>query len=123
MSTHLSAIGCIGLRPIALSHSSPRWIAGPGILAFCFAPAAVMGFLLWISGSGPEILLGQTALAIGTFLALWILSSRPLIDPIQAFVFLFHWWFAIGPAACATFYLATDQAAQAEVYLTGTPTA
>ena len=106
-----------------LPHLSSGWITTPGVLALCFAPAATIAVLLWLSGSGPDILLGHTALAIGTFAALGILSGRPLIDPIQAFVFLFHCWFAIGPATCAAFYLATGQPEYAQPFLTGEPTA
>jgi hypothetical protein len=124
MATQQSTIGCIdGARLMELPGLSSGWITSPGILAFCFAPVVTVTVLLGLSGSDPNILLGHLALAIGTFVALLILNSRPLIDPIQAFVFLFHWWFAVGPAVCGTFYFLTGQTERAQPFLTGTPTA
>jgi hypothetical protein len=124
MSTQPLALGsAAGFRPIALPRWTSGWITSPSILLFCFGPAAILSVLSWICEAGPEILLGHLALATGTFIALWTLSDRQLIDPIQAFVFLFHWWFAVGPATCATFYLLTEQTEQAEAYFTGNPAA
>src|SRR5579862_8416336 len=99
MSTQPLALGgAAGFQPIALPRWTSGWVTSPGILLFCFGPAAILSVLSWICEAGPEILLGHLALATGTFIALWTLSDRQLIDPIQAFVFLFHWWFAVGPA-------------------------
>ena len=124
MAAQQSAFGCIaGPRRMELSGLSSGWMAHPGIVAFCFAPAVTIAVSLWFSGSDPVILLGHTVLSLGTFCALWMLSSRPLINPIQAFVFLFHWWFGVGPAACGAFYLLTEQPERAQRFLTGSPTA
>ena len=75
MSTQQYAVGYFtGLRP--LPWPSAEWITAPSVLAFCFAPVAAMAVLLWLSGSDADILVGHTALAIGTYAALWILSGR-----------------------------------------------
>src|SRR5262249_23680802 len=102
MATQQSTIGCIAGPQLMEIHYRPAgWIASPSVLMFCFTPLVVIAVSLGLTLSDPSILLGHVALALGTFAALWILSGRPLIDPIQAMVFLFHWWFAVGPAVCA----------------------
>jgi len=113
-----------GATPRYVERSvSSKWIAHPGILAFCFGPTLMVAISLWLSGSDIAILVGQTVLSLGTFCAFWILDERPLIDPIQAVVFLFHWWFAVGPATCSVFYLLTEESERAQRFLTGSPTA
>ncbi|TAN40747.1 MAG: glycosyltransferase family 2 protein [Nitrospirae bacterium] len=87
------------------------WVLRWYILAFCFAPAVM---ILIMSARAEEaravVLAGQFALAAGTCLALCQLCSKPLINPIQAVVFLFHWWFAVGPASAVLFAVLRDDA-------------
>lgn len=52
-----------------------------------------------------DYMFGQIALMISIYLALWILSKRSLINPIQAVVFLFYWWFGVAPTVTGGFYL------------------
>jgi hypothetical protein len=45
--------------------------------------------------------LGQIALGLSVYLSLFFLADRPLINPIQAVVGAFYWWFGVGPAVIA----------------------
>ena len=80
------------------------WVHRWYIVVFCFAPALLIMLISNIADD-PRLLVvtGQVALATGTYLALFQLRNKPLFNPIQAVVFLFHWWFAIGPGIAALF--------------------
>lgn len=100
-----------------------RWITKPPIVVFCYGP--VLGlFLLSFAVPVPGVtLLAQMVLGLSAFLSLRVLSDQPLLNPIQAFVLLFHWWFAVGPAVCAIFYWASGNGYVMEAYLPGDPAA
>jgi hypothetical protein len=61
-------------------------------------------------------ILGQLVLGISTFASLWLLSDQPLFNPIQGAVFMFHWWYGVGPIVCALFHTMAGNAANAEIY-------
>lgn len=52
-----------------------------------------------------EYLAGQLVLILSVYLSLFILSDKPLINPIQTVVGLFYLWFGIGPVVTSAFYL------------------
>jgi len=80
------------------------WILRGYILAFCFAPSVIV-LLLGRQAYDPStlVLSGHVALACGSYFALFLLRDKPLLNPIQAVVFLFHWWFAVGPGMAVLF--------------------
>ncbi|MCD4726104.1 MAG: hypothetical protein K8R46_00440 [Pirellulales bacterium] len=45
---------------------------------------------------------GQLVLGLSVYVSLSLLADRPLINPIQAVVGTFYWWFGVGPAVIAT---------------------
>jgi len=80
------------------------WVLRWYILAFCFAPALLILFLIRnAENASLLVIFSQFALAFGTYLALFQLRDKPLLNPIQAIVFLFHWWFAVGPGLAVVF--------------------
>ncbi len=85
------------------------WVHRWYVIAFCFAPALLI-LLLSRYADAPStfVLFGQFVLAFGTFLALIRLSDKTLINPVQSVVFLFHWWFAIGPGLAVLFAVLRD---------------
>ncbi len=100
-----------------------RWINKPPVLAFCFGPALGM-FLLSFAVPVPMlILLAHIALGLSAFFSLWLLSERPLLNPVQAFVLLFQWWFGVGPVACALFYWLAGNSYTMEAYIADDPSA
>ena len=62
-----------------------------------------MAVLTGMATSAPvTYVLGQLALGLSVYLSLSFLANRPLINPIQAVVATFYWWFGVGPAVIAT---------------------
>lgn len=102
------------LRPIINRSWVMRWY----ILLFCFGPALAYIAIACFGVGDEGTLVGQVALALGSFGALRFLSKRPLLNPVQAVVFYFHWWFAVGPVICTVFYHATGDAAKEIAYST-----
>ena len=101
----------------------PRWISKPAVLAFCFGPALGMTLLSFAVPVPGLMLLGHVALGLSAFFSLRLLSDRPLLNPIQAFVLLFQWWFGVGPAACALFYCLAGDSYTMEAYIANDPSA
>ena len=120
--------GYLAGLPLATTPRNDRrlafqWFHRRYVLAFCLGPSVVVlisSFFLPISIS---TLIAQLALGGSTLFSLWLLSDRPFLNPIQAFVLLFHWWFAMGPAVCALFYWAAGNTFVMESYLPDDPTA
>lgn len=109
-------------HPSAAVHSGrialgTRWITKPPVVVFCLGPVLALFLLSFAVPVRGLALLAQMVLGLSTFLALQLLSDRPLLNPIQAFVLLFHWWFAVGPAVCALFYWAAGNGYVMEAYL------
>jgi hypothetical protein len=98
-----------------------RWISTLPVLVFCFGPTLgliLLSFSVPISGL---TLLAHVALGLSAFLSLWLLSDRPLLNPIQAFILLFQWWFGVGPAVCGLFYWLAGNNYTMESYLPDDP--
>ncbi|MHB1326347.1 MAG: hypothetical protein ACYDGS_04770 [Thermoleophilia bacterium] len=53
------------------------------------------------TGAPATYVLGQIALGLSVYLSLLFLADRPLINPIQAVVAVFYWWFGVGPVVIA----------------------
>lgn len=58
-----------------------------------------------VSDAPLTYILGQTLLSFSAFISLCILSDRPLLNPIQAFVAIFYWWFGVAPTVGGGFHL------------------
>ena len=70
------------------------------------------------TGAPPSYLFGQVFLGLGVYLSLFLLANRQLLDPVQAVVAVFYWWFGVGPAVVASWYYLLrlpDQALEAQV--------
>jgi hypothetical protein len=93
-----------------------KWHLRPYILFFCFGPGLALLLGSIVLPLSASTVLGQIMLGISTFASLWLLSDQPLLNPVQGFVFIFHWWFGVGPAVCAIFHTLAGNAASAEHY-------
>jgi hypothetical protein len=71
---------------------------------------------LWMNPNEPTWP-AQLALGFSSLASLLILGDRPLINPIQAFVFIFHYWFCWGPVSCALFFTMSGEPDLAQTYL------
>ncbi len=100
-----------------------RWITRPPVVVFCFGPALALALLSFAVPVPGLTLLAQAALGLSAFLSLRLLSDRRLVNPIQAFVLLFHWWFGVGPAVCALFYWIAGNSYIMEAYIPDDPAA
>jgi hypothetical protein len=64
-----------------------------GITSMAFAV-----ILAGVSSRAPwQFVAGQMTLLAGVYVALFMLSSERLLNPVQAGVLLFYWWFGVGP--------------------------
>src|ERR1039457_2686290 len=101
--------------------ADPLW---PFIVAFCTVPVLILAVLSIGSEKLVDTLWPQCILAGGTFLSLRLLNRYPMVNPVHAVVFLFHWWFGFGPSVSAAFLSWKGDSAAADAYLTGgiTPT-
>ena len=96
------------------------WIARWYIVLYCFGSFVIILTMTIIVGGTLSTLMGQLLLSLSTYGALFLLSNRPLINPIQAVVLLFHWWFAIGPAFISFFsWLQGNETISKEILSTG----
>ena len=60
-----------------------------------------------------QFLCGELALTLSFYLSLFLLSDRPLIDPVQAGALAFYWWFGVGPVVISGFSLLIGATANA----------
>jgi hypothetical protein len=92
-------------RKINQERSLPKgWIFSWEILTYCFLPMIILITLSYlVDNISLYVIFGQVALGVSTYFSLMLLRRWPLIDPIQFVVFLFHWWFAVGPSASCIF--------------------
>jgi hypothetical protein len=66
----------------------------------------LFGFIIAVvSGAEGSYLGGFTLVSLSSWAAFWILSDRPLLNPVQWVAFLIFWWFAVAPPATAFFQL------------------
>jgi hypothetical protein len=68
--------------------------AGGIQISIALATHASLKYLAW-----------QILLLLSVYISLYLLSDRRLINPIQAVVALFYWWFGLGPGVSSAFYL------------------
>jgi hypothetical protein len=59
----------------------------------------------------------QFVLGAFSLCSLILLGDRPLLNPLQAFVLLFHWWYCWGPAICSAFYYLSGDPGEAQPFL------
>ncbi len=69
-------------------------------MAGAVAAALVTGM---VTGGGTHYLLVQLVLGLSIYVSLWLLSDRPLLNPIQMFVIIFYWWFGVAPTVIGGF--------------------
>lgn len=105
---HVSNVTDGEARPAAVAWIRSGWLR-LGLVGMALLTIGVSA----TAGASLEFLLGQVALLVSLYLALVILSDRPLLNPPQAMVVLFYWWFGVGPVVTGGFYLAAGQPAQA----------
>jgi hypothetical protein len=95
-----------------IGHSKPSGYCSWFFSSWFRLSLASVVFLSTVTGlatGAPETyILGQIALALCTFIALSFLADRPLINPIQTFVFACYWWFGVAPAVVSFWYLLCD---------------
>jgi hypothetical protein len=85
-----------------------KWFQG-----MLFTTTLLMVVVSLASRVDPQYVLGQIVLILGVYFALFILSSRPLLNPVQAVVFIFLWWFGLAPSVTGAFYLLIGSPAEA----------
>lgn len=85
-------------KSLSFKHSKVfRWVHSLWFLsslATVTALAMVVGF---ITRAPLSYLVGQLLLGATVYISSFILSNQPLINPIQAVIFLVYWWFGVGP--------------------------
>jgi len=79
------------------SYRVNKWITKPWVVFACFTPATVTVFLNTLAGGMVADSLWHIIFAFSVFFSLVILSDRPLINPIQTFVFLAYGWLSLDP--------------------------
>jgi hypothetical protein len=55
-----------------------------------------------LTGAPMTYVAGQIVLGLSVYVSFFFLADRPLINPIQAVVVIFYWWFGVGPAVIST---------------------
>jgi hypothetical protein len=63
----------------------------------------LMIFVAFLTGVKSEYIVAQLMFHLCVYWSLSILSDRPLINPIQTFIFLFYWWFGAAPIVMGAF--------------------
>jgi hypothetical protein len=97
--------------------SRGNWCFRPLIFGVCFLPAVLLLIVSALIGAENVTWPAQMALGFSCFAALLMLGDRPLLNPLQALVLVFVWWFAWGPAICSTFFYAIGEQGDARKYL------
>lgn len=69
-------------------------------LAGVLASALMTGLA---TGAPSHYLLVQFVLAAAVYVSFGLLSDRPLLNPVQMFVFMFYWWFGVAPTVIGAF--------------------
>lgn len=80
----------------------------PWFRAFWFR-GGLFGFILLsvivgVSTGAPiQYEIAQVLLGFSVFISLFLLADRPLLNPVQAVVAIFYWWFGVGPTLIAAY--------------------
>jgi len=74
------------------------WLRG-GLFGFVLFSIIVGG----ITGAPIEYEIAQILLGFSVFISLFLLADRPLLNPIQAVLAIFYWWFGVGPTIIAAY--------------------
>lgn len=90
--------------------------ARPFFVFFCFGHVLLLLLASPVIPVAGDLVVSQLALACATFAAIRLLSDHPPLNPIQAFVLLFHWWFSVGPICCTFYYWISGDRTQLEAY-------
>jgi hypothetical protein len=56
-----------------------------------------------ITGAPTTYLVGQVLLCLSVFISFRFLADYPLLNPIQAVIAIFYWWFGVGPMVVASY--------------------
>ena len=56
-----------------------------------------------ITGAPATYLVGQVLLGLSVFISLRFLADYPLLNPIQAVIAIFYWWFGVGPMVVSSY--------------------
>lgn len=93
--------------------SEKSWIRAPWFIAgTILIVVATFGTAL-LSSTSSSYWFSQMCILLGTFIALWLLSDRPLINPVQAVVAIFYWWVGAAPVVIGGYYLFLGDASAA----------
>jgi hypothetical protein len=105
------------IRHLTGAQTPSNWCFKPIVFIFCLGPPILFMFLSLLMNPDEPTWPAQLALGFSSLASLLILGDRPLFNPIQAFVFMFHYWFCWGPVSCALFFSMSDQPDLAQTYL------
>jgi hypothetical protein len=105
------------VRVLSDQSNQRNWCLRPLVFAFCLAPPSILLIISLFINLNSATWPAQFVLGISSLFSLLILGDRPLVNPIQAFVLLFQWWFCCGPAICALFFYMTGDIEIARTYL------
>ena len=89
-------------RVISLGGAS-HWFYSAWLRVCLGLTVAGTTFIAALTGAPPSYVCGEIALALSVFLSLRCLADWPLVNPVQAVIALFYWWFGIGPPVEALF--------------------
>jgi len=77
------------------------WVRSLWLVLSLGGVMAMATFTALCTGAPAAYVVGQLVLGLSTYIALFFLANRPLFNPIHAVVFIFYWWFGVGPAVVA----------------------
>ena len=80
-----------------IPEKTRKWIYRPWVILCCFAPAIIIVLVNTVENGSFLNSFWHIVLVFSIFASLTILSDRPLLNPIQVFVFLAYGWFSLGP--------------------------
>ena len=78
-------------------EKTKQWVFHSWVILSCFVPAVIIVLVNTIENGSYLNSFWHIVLAFSIFASLRILSDRPLLNPIQTFVFLVYGWFSVGP--------------------------
>jgi len=79
-----------------------RWFCSRWFSLSLLGMVSLATFTGLSTGAPSTYVIGQLVLGLSVYISLLFLANRPLINPIQAVVAVFYWWFGVGPAVIAT---------------------